>query len=232
MEIHSFTWDQGLDALCFQGFLGFMILNKGMPEKKKRWFSPINKSNMFYFPDADVCCDAQSRRFPTPEDSIYSSKVSNLHLNDTFTLSSKYRWSHRLTRETEWKMTHRNFKNISLIVVEHIFNSSTQEVEAGEPLWVRGLCDLQNEFQISQGYTEKLPRKNKQNQHLYIIVFPYFFSLFYLFHYNLHMEEMKKSRFWMFLNLFNLPPPTIKMCMFIFNVSGHAKTDILMYSKG
>lgn len=33
MEIHNFIWDQWLNALSFQGYLGFMILSKGVPEK-------------------------------------------------------------------------------------------------------------------------------------------------------------------------------------------------------
>ena len=50
-------------------------------------------------------------------------------------------------------------------MVAHVLNPSTQEAEAGGSLWSRGQVGLQNEFQDSQGYTEKqtLSLKNQRN---------------------------------------------------------------------
>ena len=45
-------------------------------------------------------------------------------------------------------------KQLCRAVVTHTFNPSTWEAEAGG-FWVRGQPGLQNEFQDSQGYTEK-----------------------------------------------------------------------------
>ena len=45
----------------------------------------------------------------------------------------------------------------------HTFYPSTWEAEAGR-FWVRGQPGLQSEFQDSQGYTEKLCLKKKQNK--------------------------------------------------------------------
>ena len=51
-------------------------------------------------------------------------------------------------------------------VMEHAFNPSTQEAEAGRSLWVPGQPGLQSELQDSQGYTEKpyleKPKKEKE----------------------------------------------------------------------
>jgi hypothetical protein len=46
------------------------------------------------------------------------------------------------------------------VVVQHIFNPSTWETEAG--FWARGQPGLQSEFQDSQGYTEKPCHEKKQ----------------------------------------------------------------------
>jgi hypothetical protein len=43
----------------------------------------------------------------------------------------------------------------------YTFNASTQEVEAGTSLSSRPAWSTTGEFQESQGYTEKLPRKTK-----------------------------------------------------------------------
>ena len=51
---------------------------------------------------------------------------------------------------------------LSKQVVAHTFNPSTLETEIDRSLWVQGQLGLQNEFQDSQGYTEKL--KTKQNK--------------------------------------------------------------------
>ena len=46
----------------------------------------------------------------------------------------------------------------------HSSNHSTQEAEAERSLWVWGQPGLQSEFQDSQGYTEKLSQKTRQNK--------------------------------------------------------------------
>jgi hypothetical protein len=53
--------------------------------------------------------------------------------------------------------------NSSQVVVAHPFNPSTWEAKRQEDFWVRGQPDLQNEFQDSQGYTEK-PCLEKQKK--------------------------------------------------------------------
>ena len=56
-------------------------------------------------------------------------------------------------------------KACPVVVVVHIFNPSTQEVEAGGALWVQGQPDLQNKFQGRQGHTEKpCPEKLKKER--------------------------------------------------------------------
>ena len=51
-------------------------------------------------------------------------------------------------------------------LVANAFNASTQEAEAGEPLWVLGQFGLQSKFQDSQGYTEKLclPKQKQKEE--------------------------------------------------------------------
>jgi hypothetical protein len=46
-------------------------------------------------------------------------------------------------------------------VVEHTYDPSTWEAEAGGFLWVQGQLGLWSKFQGSQGYTEKKKQKTK-----------------------------------------------------------------------
>lgn len=47
-------------------------------------------------------------------------------------------------------------------LVAQAFNPSTWEAEAGRSLWVQDQPGLQNKFQVSRGYTERLCFKTKQ----------------------------------------------------------------------
>jgi ribosomal protein L33 len=49
-------------------------------------------------------------------------------------------------------------------VVEHTYDPSTWEAEAGGFLWVQGQLGLWSKFQGSQGYTEKKNKKQKQKR--------------------------------------------------------------------
>lgn len=62
-------------------------------------------------------------------------------------------------------LIHKDSKKLRTVVSSHTFNSSTQEVEAGESLWLALV--QRDKFQVSQGDTERpcLEKKiNKQNK--------------------------------------------------------------------